>query len=60
VPLREQEFPPNTAGGDWKTHKLTVLKQFKFALLFENSLTDYYVTERLFHAMHAGTVPGSL
>jgi hypothetical protein len=36
---------------------LDVLPGYKFYLAFENSLSRDYVTERLFHALAAGTVP---
>jgi len=34
-----------------------VYSRYKFALCFENTATDYYVTERLFHALESGTLP---
>jgi len=37
--------------------KLDVLKNYKFHLAFENSNTQDYVTEKLFHAFRAGTLP---
>ncbi|MGA8260697.1 MAG: glycosyltransferase family 10 [Arenicellales bacterium] len=50
------------AGGDiWRrggfASILEVLPTYKFYLVFENSLSRDYVTERVFHALAAGTVP---
>jgi len=33
------------------------LKKYKFALTFENSLDDYYVTEKVWDALAAGSLP---
>jgi len=38
-------------------HKKDVLAKYKFHLAFENSNTRDYVTEKIFHAFYAGTVP---
>jgi hypothetical protein len=38
--------------------KHDILPKYKFHLAFENSNTKDYVTEKLFHAFRAGTVPG--
>ena len=37
--------------------KLPVLRQYKFTLCFENSVFPGYVTEKIFDAMFAGSVP---
>ena len=37
--------------------KLEYLQQYKFHLSYENSRIGGYVTEKLFHALAAGTVP---
>lgn len=42
--------------GGWAS-VLSVLPRYKFYLAFENSRTTDYVTERVFHALVAGTVP---
>lgn len=43
--------------GNWSGSILEILPTYKFYLAFENSLSRDYVTERLFHALAAGTVP---
>ena len=42
---------------DWYAAKLKVLKKYKFSVAFENSNADSYVTEKIFMALEAGTVP---
>jgi hypothetical protein len=37
--------------------KLDLLSRYKFTLAFENSVTDDYVTEKVFHALQARSVP---
>lgn len=36
---------------------VNVYMEYKFAVTFENSVSDYYVTERVYHALEAGTLP---
>eukprot|EP00462_Mataza_sp_D1_P022655 CAMPEP_0175131284 /NCGR_PEP_ID=MMETSP0087-20121206/6458_1 /TAXON_ID=136419 /ORGANISM="Unknown Unknown, Strain D1" /LENGTH=429 /DNA_ID=CAMNT_0016413559 /DNA_START=214 /DNA_END=1502 /DNA_ORIENTATION=+ len=52
----EEGVPAGSGGRSW-TRKLTVLGEFKFVLAFENA--DYldWVTEKLPHAMLAGSLP---
>lgn len=38
--------------------KVSLLKRYKFTLAFENSNAEDYVTEKFFHALVAGSVPG--
>lgn len=48
------------AGSDaqpWWTRKLTLLGGYRFSLAFENTVAPYYVTEKIWHAIHAGCVP---
>lgn len=42
--------------GAWDS-LMSVLPRYKFYLAFENSVATDYVTERVFHALAAGTVP---
>jgi hypothetical protein len=37
--------------------KLETIAHYKFTLAFENSISDYYVTEKFFHPLIAGSVP---
>jgi hypothetical protein len=43
-------------GGDEKT-KLDKLSEYGYSLAFENSIGEGYVTEKLLHALAAGTLP---
>eukprot|EP01083_Nonionella_stella_P274935 933628_1 len=40
-----------------KRRKVELLREYKFALAFENSETDDYVTEKFFEALMAGAIP---
>ena len=42
---------------DWQSAKLRYLGQFKFTIAFENSRREGYVTEKLFDALTANTIP---
>jgi len=47
---------PRDADGHMR-NKVTVLKTYLFTLVFENSKEDYYVTEKYYDALEAGTIP---
>lgn len=38
-------------------HKLQYLKQYKFAICYENMRTQTYITEKIFDILHTGCVP---
>ena len=42
---------------DWYKDKLEILKDFRFNLCFENTNWDYYVTEKIWHSILAGSLP---
>ena len=42
---------------DWYKDKLEILKNFRFNLCFENTNWDYYVTEKIWHSILAGSLP---
>uniref|UniRef100_A0A7S3G316 Fucosyltransferase n=1 Tax=Palpitomonas bilix TaxID=652834 RepID=A0A7S3G316_9EUKA len=44
------------ARGGWN-QAMRTRAQYKFSLAFENSISDYFVTERFFHSFAVGTVP---
>ena len=46
--------PPPTVNMDNKTN---VMEKYLFHLAFENGRTDDYITEKLWMALHAGTIP---
>jgi hypothetical protein len=41
----------------WGERKLKLISEYKFVIVFENAVTEDYVTEKLFHAFLAGAVP---
>lgn len=43
--------------GDWWTPKVEFQKNYKFTIAFENSSAPGYTTEKLVHALAAGTIP---
>ena len=42
---------------NWREEKLNYLRSFKFTVAFENSRRVGYLTEKLYDALHADTVP---
>jgi len=42
---------------DFFGEKLNYLKEFKFAIIFENSSYPGYISEKIYHAMLAGCIP---
>lgn len=47
----------NKHGNNYNSIKKDVIGKYKFAMAFENSATDDYVTEKLFGVFVAGAVP---
>lgn len=43
--------------GDWFRSKIETMRRYPFAIAFENSNAKDYVTEKLFGAFVAGSVP---
>ncbi len=43
--------------GDWPTEKVEFQSDYKFSMAFENSSTPGYTTEKIVHALAAGTIP---
>jgi len=41
----------------WWTRKLSLLPGYRYNLCPENTLADYYCTEKIWHAIQAGTLP---
>jgi hypothetical protein len=44
-------------GGYFNGNKLDILKNYRFNICFENSITDGYITEKLLEAKIAGCIP---
>ena len=42
---------------NWETSKIDFLKKYKFTIAFENSSSDGYTTEKLYHPFIAGSIP---
>jgi len=47
----------NGVNGPWEKEKLSILKDYRFSICFEQKLRAGYHSEKLFHAKVAGTVP---
>ena len=43
--------------GKWEKSKIDFLKKYKFTIAFENSSSDGYTTEKLYHPFMAGSIP---
>lgn len=43
--------------GCWQNSKLDFLKKYKFTIAFENSSSNGYTTEKLYHPFQAGSIP---
>jgi len=41
----------------WWTRKLSLLSGYRYNLCLENTAADYYCTEKIWHAIQAGTLP---
>jgi len=57
--LHNKDFPfqDNRYKAEWGKRKINLMSQYLFVLVFENSNTVDYVTEKLFHAFLAGAIP---
>ena len=42
---------------NWWTRKLVLLAEYRYNLCLENTAANYYCTEKLWHAIQAGTLP---
>lgn len=43
--------------GDWKKEKIEKISGYRFTVAFENTNVRYYVTEKIWDAIYAGTLP---
>lgn len=42
---------------NWWTRKLSLLSEYRYSLCLENTAANYYCTEKIWHAIQAGTLP---
>lgn len=52
--LHNKDFPGGDQGGK---SKIETIGKYKFVLAFENSSEKDYVSEKIFHVLHVGSVP---
>jgi hypothetical protein len=52
--LHNRNFPDGDKG---IKSKLSTIGKYRFVITFENSNERDYVTEKIFHALHVGSVP---
>lgn len=57
--MYRQEFP-EASNNNWFSKKIDVLRPYKFYLAFDNTDSFDYVSEKFFHGLVAGSVPGTL
>ena len=51
-------LPPNTPGSDaGALAKLAYMSSYRFTVAFENTSADHYLTEKILHALLAGSIP---
>lgn len=48
---------PNQSSGPWYISKKDILKNYSFNLCFENTNTDYYVSEKIWDSIRYGCLP---
>jgi len=57
MPPLEKEGHRNLSAEEWTEHKLAFMKDYKFAVAFENYKISGYTDEKLYHAMISGVIP---
>lgn len=61
VDIYGRGWPGNIAKGvkpdDWWNVKIDILRSYRFNLCLENTVYDYYCTEKIWDAIHAGCLP---
>ena len=48
---------PKVEGCHWDNSLIEFYKQYKFGIAFENSIGEYYITEKIFNILKAGIIP---
>jgi hypothetical protein len=48
---------PKVEGFHWDNSLTNFYKQYKFGIAFENTIIDYYITEKIFNILKAGIIP---
>ena len=52
-----RRLPPNVPGSEAQLAKLEFLSSYRFTIAFENTSADGYITEKIVHALIAGSIP---
>ena len=47
----------NSRSGEWQERKLEILQKYHFNLCFENTIANYYCTEKIWDSIMAGCLP---
>ncbi|KAF8782255.1 Fucosyltransferase 11 like protein [Argiope bruennichi] len=57
--LHNKDLPPHLASTDTYNDEelFSFISQYKFHIAFENAICNDYITEKLFRALHVGSVP---
>jgi hypothetical protein len=56
--MHNADFPPKKEGQNGGKQKFETMRKYKFYLAFENHSAQDYVSEKFFHSLGAGAVPG--
>jgi hypothetical protein len=57
VSLEDSRFQLKSSEQFWGDRKLDILQQYHFNLCFENSTTNYYCSEKIWHSIMTGCLP---
>jgi len=57
-PINDHNSPTNSRrSASWRSEIIDFMKDYKFAITFENSSSPGYTTEKIYHALYAGCIP---
>jgi hypothetical protein len=57
VSLEDSRFQVQSSDQFWGNRKMDILQQYHFNLCFENSTTNYYCSEKIWHSIITGCLP---